>query len=1355
MDFFRVCTRESRKKGGPTEVFADYIVGRSRDLMVQGGAFYAIWDERKGLWSRDEYDVAVLVDQKIREETEKLEATGLECSPKYLTSFDNGRWEKFKKFVRSVSDNSHPLDTKVTFADTVVKRSDYASRRLPYSMAAGDASAYEELVSLLYSPEERRKIEWAIGAVLSGDAKRIQKFLVFFGAGGTGKSTIMDIISLLLGGKVKDGGYVAHFDAQALTGNNGSFSTAAFKDNPLVAIQHDGDLSKIETNARLNSVVSHEEISINEKFKAQYDNKINAFLFMGTNKPVMISDAKSGLIRRLIDVNPTGQTFTPERYHTLVSRISFQLGAIAHHCLQVYLEMGKDAYSGYKPEGMMLRTDVFLNFVNEHHDIFKFQEVTTLKQAWELYKAFCEEAEIPFKLTRIKFGEALKDFFERFEERALVDGVHIRKVYSGYTGQQFKVPVSGAADKEFALVLEETESVIDEMYAGMPAQYANEEGNPKLYWDDSERLIKGKIQKPKKSQISSTVLGDLDTSELHFLRPPGHHIIVDFDLTDENGNKSLELNKKAASFWEPTYAEISKSGKGIHLHYIYDGNTDELANEYSEGIEIKVFRGNGSLRRKLTKCNNVAVATISSGLPLRDNKMPYDNHSLRSEDGLRRMILKNLRKEIHPGTKPSIDFIEHLLKEARRNGVIYDLTDMRQPVMVFAANSTNQSAACLKAVARMDFKSELSAEDVVQKFEENPLQDPRLVFFDCEVYENLFVLCWKYQESDTVVRMINPTPAEIEKFLSMYKLVGFNNRKYDNHILHARALGFPNGDLYKLSQRLIDNDETAYFGGAWNLSYADVYDFSVDKKGLKKWEIELGIPHVEMDIPWDQPVPDHKVLQVVDYCCNDVNALEAVFNHCKQDFVARQALADLSGLTVNHSTRNHAIRIMFGKEQKPQKDFVYTDLSEQFPGYEYDKYAKVDKSTYQGEPVGEGGYVYAEPGMYENVAVLDIASMHPTSIIQLNLFGKYTSQFKKLVDARLALKHDDPDMFAANMSGVPWPESESDAEALSTALKLVINSIYGYTCAKFMNPFRDSRNIDNIVAKRGALFMVDLKLFLQEQGIQVVHIKTDSAKVPNATPEIVKMIQEFGMKYGYVFEHEATYKKMCLVNDAVLVAYVGWNAKNKPEHWKAVGKEFQHPFVFKTLFTDEPINFRDLCETKMVKKGAMYLKFNGVEKAIGEHGDEALMFDSLVAMANQEDGDTVAALDPALIDTHVGRSGMFVPINPDQDMFEGGELVCRRDDLGKDYAVPGTKGYLWAEAEMIRVLQDNAIDRMIFERVGEAVEGTGSIADVIDMSYYYQLAEDAAQSIAEFGDFEWFADKVSFNGYGDSNKEKV
>lgn len=1330
MDFFRVCTKESRKKDGPIEVYADYVVGRSRDLMVQGGAFYAIWNEELGLWSREEFDVQVLVDQKIREAVEKLEADGVTCSPKYLSSSESTRWEKFRKYVRNLPDNSHPLDTKVTFADTEVKKSDYASRRLPYSMAPGAIIAYEELVSLLYEKEEREKFEWGVGAILSGDAKKIQKFLVFYGSHGTGKSTVLDLIAKLLGGKVSDGGYVTYFDAQALTGNGNAFATAAFKDNPLIAIQHDGDLSKIETNARLNSIVSHEEMTINEKFKATYDNKINALLFMGTNKPVQITDAKSGLIRRLIDVNPTGETHPKDRYDILIKRVEFELGAIAHHCLQTYKRLGKNYYNGYIPENMMMKTDAFRNYVEEHYDIFKHYDGTTLKNAWELYKAYCDGAELRYRLTMINFREELKNYFDLFLERGEIDGVTSRKVYKGFNAKQFKTPVidSKTKEKSFSLVLEETISLFDEMYSGVSAQYGNNDGIPAKYWDDSERFINGKMVKPKKHQIATTVLGDLDTSKLHFVNLPEYHIVIDFDLTDDDGNKSLERSLEAASSWPPTYAEISKGGNGVHLHYIWDGDTDELANEYSPGIEIKVYRGNGSLRRKLTKCNNIPVATISSGLPFREKKM-LAPHALKTEQGLRRMIIKNLRKEIHPGTKPSVDFIKHLLDEAYHSGLVYDVSDMIQDITFFANRSTNQAPACIKMVAQMKFKSdktvdEMTTAEVEEKFNDitSAVEGP-IVFFDCEVYSNLFVVCWKYLGSDQVVRMINPSPAEVEQLLQ-YRLVGFNNRGYDNHILWARTLHASNQELYEISQKIIAGDQKAKYGAAWSISYADVYDFSVDKKGLKKWEIELGIPHVEMDIPWDQPVPDNKIDQVVEYCCNDVRALEAVWNHLKQDFAARQILADMSGLTVNSSTRQHVMRILFGRDiQTAKNKFVYTDLSEQFPGYEFDKFSKTEKSKYRGEVVGEGGYVYAEPGMYEDVAVLDIASMHPTSIIELNLFGPYTETFQKLLEARLAIKHNDRESFEKLLPGVAWPETEEEREALSNGTKLVLNSTYGYTCAKFDNPARDDRNIDNIVAKRGALFMVDLKNAVQEQGFTVAHIKTDSIKIPNATPDIIEFVKEFGSQYGYTFEHEATYKKMCLVNDAVLVAYVGWNAKNKPEHWKAVGAEFQHPFVFKTLFTDQPITFKDLCETKQVKEGAMYLRFPKTEKGYD--------LDIIV------NGDEAPSLD--YYDVHIGRSGLFVAIEPNQVIFQGGQLLRIKD--GKEYAVTGTKGYLWAEAEMIRVLQAGAIERMVWENVHDAVEGTGSITDVIDMAYYLQLAEDAAQSIEKFGDFAEFADR--------------
>jgi hypothetical protein len=341
------------------------------------------------------------------------------------------------------------------------------------------------------------------------------------------------------------------------------------------------------------------------------------------------------------------------------------------------------------------------------------------------------------------------------------------------------------------------------------------------------------------------------------------------------------------------------------------------------------------------------------------------------------------------------------------------------------------------------------------------------------------------------------------------------------------------------------------------------------------------------------------------------------------------------------------------------------------------------KSSYRGEDPGEGGYVYAEPGMYTDVALLDVASMHPTSIEQLDAFGPYTKNFAALKAARIAIKHKDYNSAGEMLGGVlkPYLKDSKDAEALSYALKIVINIVYGLTSAKFDNPFRDLRNTDNIVAKRGALFMIDLKHAVQEQGFTVAHIKTDSIKIPNATPEIIQFVMQFGLSYGYTFEHEATYDKFCLVNDAVYVAKRG-------DAWSVVGAQFAHPYVYKTLFSDEEIEFDDLCETKSVTQGSMYLDFDAAGKP----------------MALSNDG------------MHfVGRTGRFVPV---EEGSNGGILWRIKDD--KKYAVAGTKGYFWIESTVAKDM--------------------GPLL-AVDMSYYDNLVDEAIKTIQKFGDLKSFLSK--------------
>ena len=761
------------------------------------------------------------------------------------------------------------------------------------------------------------------------------------------------------------------------------------------------------------------------------------------------------------------------------------------------------------------------------------------------------------------------------------------------------------------------------------------------------------------------------------------------------------LNLEAASKFPPTYAEYSKGGSGIHLHYIYDGDVTRLSRVYSDNIEVKVYTGNSSLRRKLSKCNSIPIAHISSGLPLKGEKV-INFEAVKSERKLRELINRNLNKGIHPATKPSIDFIFKLLEDAYNGSLHYDVSDLRPRIFAFASGSTNQAETCIKLVGKMHFRSK---DFELIDTDNGGYDDDRLVFYDVEVFPNLFLINWKFDgNGHFCTRMINPKAEEVGK-LFKFKLVGFYCRRYDNHILYARYLGYTNEQLFQLSQKIVSGDRNAMFGEAYNISYTDVYDFSSKKQSLKKFEIELGMHHQELGLPWDKPVDESLWDKVAEYCDNDVLATEATFHARQADWTARQILASVAGMSVNDTTNSLTTRIIFGADRKPQSQFNYRFMGTQkgevetyttipgtdpnytvfdgtkpiFPGYTFD----AGKSIYRGEEVGEGGYVYAEPGMYFNVALLDIASMHPSSIVAEELFGPvYTQRFNDILQARIAIKHGEFDRARNMLDGklAPYLNDEGAAKDLAQALKIAINSVYGLTSAKFENPFRDIRNKDNIVAKRGALFMVNLKHEVQARGFTVAHIKTDSIKIPNATPEIISFVKEYGKYYGYNFEHEATYDRMCLVNDAVYIAkYKG--GKHDGE-WTATGAQFAQPYVFKTLFSHEPIDILDMAETKTVTS-ALYLDMN-------------------------ED------LPDGAHDYHfVGKAGLFCPIQPG---FGGGELLREKD--GKFNSATGAKGYRWLEYEFVK--------------------NTG-LEEHIDRNYYRAMVDQAITDISAYGDFEMFA----------------
>ena len=1226
MDFFKIATRT--KKQGVVEIYPKFIINnRSTDLMIRGGDFYAIWDEEKHLWSTDEQEVVEIVDREIKKYVaEYREKTTDSLIPLYMRDSDSGSIDSWHKYCqKQLRDNFHPLDETLIFSNVETTKEDYASKKLNYPLEPTNIDAYEKLISTLYSEGERHKIEWGIGAIVTGASKTLQKFMVFYGAAGTGKSTILNIIQMLFEG------YYSVFDAKALGSASNSFALEAFKTNPLVAIQH----------------------------------------------------------------------------------------------------------------------------------VFKREDGTSLRSAWERYKTYCEEAKVPFPLSQRNFKEELKNYFWDFDSTFDTDGDGDGKTFGYFKGFKTEIFSSHTKKKKEEDEKDESEpkstihfrsglkSQFDEHGRIYPAQYAGTMGTPQKPWSEVR-----------------TTLESIDTSRLHYVKVPANHIVIDFDIKGEDGQKSFEKNLEEASKWPATYAELSKSGAGIHLHYIYTGDPERLSRVFAPDIEIKVFTGNSSLRRKLTKCNDLPIATISSGLPIKEEKV-LRTDVIPTEKGLRTTIEKCLRKEIHPGTKPNMDFIKKVLDDAYESGISYDVSDMSNEIVGFAMHSTNHAQYCLGLASNLHYKSENASESVDEG-------DKKIVFFDVEIFPNLFLVNWKFQgKENPVIRMINPSPEDIEGLIQ-HRLIGFNNRKYDNHMLYARLMGYDNMQLYKLSQKIIMQHE-GFFREAYNLSYTDIYDFASagNKMSLKKWEIKLGIHHLELGLPWDQPVPEEKWKTVAEYCDNDVISTEAVFDALQSDFTAREILADLAGMTLNDTTNTLTTRIIFGNNKNPQGEFHYRDLSKPvmeldpetidflkescpemmaqrhgeaqsllpyFPGYKFDQFAKGKaKSMYRGEEVGEGGFAEGLPGMYGNVALLDIASMHPSTTIAECLFGvRYTRAYRDIVWGRVSIKHkawaEVNDMLDGKLTKYIQRviDGEMTAKELANALKTAINSVYGLTSAGFDNAFRDKRNIDNIVAKRGALFMLDLRYEVRKRGFTVAHIKTDSIKIPDATPEIIQFVMDFGKKYGYTFEHEATYDRMCLVNDAVYIAkykdpeeckalygYIPGDNADHGGEWTATGKQFAVPYIFKKCFSHEPVEFEDLCETFSTTKGDLYLDMNEDLPDVSAEEKRLSKLEEMYRKGKIADTDferETSELRPEIDKGHslvfVGRVGQFTPI---KSGCKGGILY--RVNEGKRYAAPGSTGYRWLESEQVRDMH---------------------LEDNVDYRFYDKLLNDAVDTISKYGDYEWF-----------------
>lgn len=1183
----------------------DFTLDGVDDIVCKGGDIVAFWNEYTSRWeSKDHlYKYAKrYLDLKAKEERDEHPDQMIVVNNPMLVS--SGAGIRVDKFIKTLPESPVLFNQKVIWKGDPIAKEDYSTTQMGYSLVDSPCPNYDALMSILYSPEDRTMLEWLAGGALSNNGARIEKFIYLEGEPGSGKSTFLNILADIAGP------YGKSIRAEGFVSSSDGFATAELKDAPLIGIQHDGDLSKVEQNVVINNIVSHEPVRINDKYSKAYYMRMNMLMFIASNEPLRLTSSNSGLLRRCLDPVPTGKLIPREKYDALMEGIIDERGAIANRFISVYKELGPKAYGPYKSSRLVKNGNQIGYWVQRERDNeWNRRGECLLSDEYAMYTESCVRNNVKSPMSKAFFERQLAFFWKEIVEEEMANGAkdvryigyswHTRKfvkpVFSMYREDQTEKPVP----TNWLDFVSESDSEFTTPCADCPAQYTGESGFPRVKWDNCE-----------------TKLRSIISTELHYVKIPKSHIVIDLDLRDEDGSKSAEINlAKARSLGlPPTYGEFSKSGNGVHLHYIYMGDVDSLAREIEDNVEIKVYAGNAALRRKFTKGNNYPIATIASGLPLRVKPIASDEtNKITSENHLKRFIRKGLKGE-YGSHIVTIKFIDQVVRETYESGrVQYDISNMFDEIKDYGDHSHNHANECWEIVRSMPLRSKI-------------YEDARpLAFFDFEVYPNYNCICWMLDESDKVVKERYPSSDYLRRFFQDYKAVGFNNKGYDNEIALCIINGGTPAEAYRLSKSIVTKSKAFHPNRrAKGLSFTDVYDFGNDKQSLKKWELKLGIHHQECCYPWDEDLPETAFDAVEEYCANDVRATKAVFHANSADWNARLALlamvrtmyGDAVKLNENSSTNEITAGLIFGGDRNAKREFVYTDLSVEFPGYTFEK--KPDgkiESYYHHRKLGEGGLVIASPGYYVNVGVEDVSSMHPSSAVALNIFGdKYTKVYHDLVKARKACKHESVEEMEGNVfkdaivhlvdAGV------TTLKELAKSLKIPINAVYGESSAKFDNPFKDPRNVDNIVAKRGALMIAELYYQCEEQGFHPVHVKTDSIKLPNFNDEMKEFIIDFGKKYGYEFELEEFYSVFLLKDNAQYVAYNTISGK-----WESRGVLFGN-YVLKTLFTHELYVSSDFAVNKSTNGDPIYVG----DKFVGKNVNIAAVKDGFECKRMGSDG---------------------------------------------------------------------------------------------------------------------------------------
>jgi hypothetical protein len=310
------------------------------------------------------------------------------------------------------------------------------------------------------------------------------------------------------------------------------------------------------------------------------------------------------------------------------------------------------------------------------------------------------------------------------------------------------------------------------------------------------------------------------------------------------------------------------------------------------------------------------------------------------------------------------------------------------------------------------------------------------LFYDVEVFAHDTIIVFK-DENKRLQRVFHNNFIQLHDFIKDKTLVGFNNYFYDDKIL-TYCLGLKTPKQIKdLNDRLIAGENVKFVKKADFESLDCFQQIDVSMPSLKKIEGNMGRMILESAVPFtiERPLTNEEFDEVLQYCMYDVDTTIDVFKQrVKSYFQPKKSLVDMLGRAdcQRWNTTTISANLLL---KKPLPKWSGLRVPEEFmelvPIEVQDLWIEKEKGSVTIEEFdneiqfGFGGLHGAHKRIKrsENVKLLDVASMYPNIILNLNALGHATEKYKEILQKRLEIKHKD--------------------KTLSDALKLILNSVYG------------------------------------------------------------------------------------------------------------------------------------------------------------------------------------------------------------------------------------------------------------------------------------------------------------------------